>query len=604
MHTALKFGAGVALTIGLAFAGPAAAPEAATAAAPTPSTPLIERVDDVRTPSTYVISADASKVFVFDAQGGEGTIIDVASRQATGKFPAIPDQYPYAPNATLATGSFYVTIASLGYTVLNLDTLESETFQLESLPGFGSSADDYLALSISPAGDVTAVTDLGRFVTLEDGAITSLEKIHDLPLTESQLINYGLSTDGRHYFETRQPRRSAELTTSIVDMQTGDVVHRIEHDNNNNNNSSFSPFAFDASGTSLWGIADVSGGAGLSFELSNHDFLSGNDATQIPFDPQTTELWFGDLRNDSIVTNQALTHTGSSIATPAVTGGREIGFGAKPTQIPGSRDVVFIDGEMSQVGFLNGPKITDPTNAPVTRIGDIASFTSSATGLAMTDGQSRGSTALSHGAVWQSSSDGNTWNDMPGETNPTLNIKVTAANYDLQYRLHFLDGFWGDLSSAAARAIGTPPEITRADDLPAGAIDTPYPEQIITATGQSDLTWSASSLPTGLTMNSANGSITGTPTAAGEYEFAVTVTDAFGTATQTFHLPVTSSAVPPKPGPDPEPGKETSPQPSPKTTLANTGSSSTEIAFAGVALLLAAGAAALLFARQRRGATS
>ena len=52
-------------------------------------------------------------------------------------------------------------------------------------------------------------------------------------------------------------------------------------------------------------------------------------------------------------------------------------------------------------------------------------------------------------------------------------------------------------------------------------------------------TWSASGLPAGLSINSANGVISGTPTTTGTFSIPVTVTDSVGaTTTKSFSLTI------------------------------------------------------------------
>ena len=66
--------------------------------------------------------------------------------------------------------------------------------------------------------------------------------------------------------------------------------------------------------------------------------------------------------------------------------------------------------------------------------------------------------------------------------------------------------------------------------------------------GSGALTWSASGLPSGLSINSSTGQITGTPTTTGTYNFVVTVTDSTGaSASQNFTMTVNAegSAVAP-----------------------------------------------------------
>jgi len=74
-------------------------------------------------------------------------------------------------------------------------------------------------------------------------------------------------------------------------------------------------------------------------------------------------------------------------------------------------------------------------------------------------------------------------------------------------------------------AVGPGPAITTTS-LPAGTVGSPYSANLNAQGGTPPYTWSviASSLPAGLTLNSATGAITGTPTGAGT-SFTVKVTD-------------------------------------------------------------------------------
>ncbi|HEV2637129.1 MAG TPA: putative Ig domain-containing protein [Actinocrinis sp.] len=65
---------------------------------------------------------------------------------------------------------------------------------------------------------------------------------------------------------------------------------------------------------------------------------------------------------------------------------------------------------------------------------------------------------------------------------------------------------------------------------PGGEINTPYGDQLTMTGGSSPITWSVSagSLPPGLTLNSATGLLSGTPSSAGSYSFTVKVVDGSG----------------------------------------------------------------------------
>lgn len=78
---------------------------------------------------------------------------------------------------------------------------------------------------------------------------------------------------------------------------------------------------------------------------------------------------------------------------------------------------------------------------------------------------------------------------------------------------------------------------------PVGVVGSPYSTALQATGGVTPYTWSisAGSLPAGLTINSATGVISGTPTAAGTADFTVQVTDETGkTATATASIAVTA----------------------------------------------------------------
>jgi hypothetical protein len=102
------------------------------------------------------------------------------------------------------------------------------------------------------------------------------------------------------------------------------------------------------------------------------------------------------------------------------------------------------------------------------------------------------------------------------------------------------------LSVGAALAITT-------SSLPAGRVGTPYSQTLAASGGTLPLTWSITSgtLPSGLSLNSSTGVVSGTPSAAATASLTFNVTDAGGVAaTKTLTLTVgsnitiTTSALP------------------------------------------------------------
>jgi hypothetical protein len=95
--------------------------------------------------------------------------------------------------------------------------------------------------------------------------------------------------------------------------------------------------------------------------------------------------------------------------------------------------------------------------------------------------------------------------------------------------------------------------------LPNGTVDTAYSQTVAVVNGTPPYTFSVSagSLPSPLTLNAANGAITGTPNTAGQANFTITVTDNAGaTASQAYMvtinpatpaLTITTSSLPSDP---------------------------------------------------------
>jgi hypothetical protein len=85
-----------------------------------------------------------------------------------------------------------------------------------------------------------------------------------------------------------------------------------------------------------------------------------------------------------------------------------------------------------------------------------------------------------------------------------------------------------------------------ASALPEGTVGTPYSSIIAATGGTQPYSWSIStgSLPSGLTLSGTSGSISGTPTSAGQFSFTVKVTDSSSppqTSTQALEISVSAS---------------------------------------------------------------
>jgi len=93
-------------------------------------------------------------------------------------------------------------------------------------------------------------------------------------------------------------------------------------------------------------------------------------------------------------------------------------------------------------------------------------------------------------------------------------------------------------------AASTPPLKITAASLPGGTVGVAYSQSVTAAGGATPYTWTAiaGSLPPGLSLNPANGSVTGTPSSAGTFNFTAQVRDSNNaTASQAFTVTIANA---------------------------------------------------------------
>jgi predicted phage tail protein len=104
----------------------------------------------------------------------------------------------------------------------------------------------------------------------------------------------------------------------------------------------------------------------------------------------------------------------------------------------------------------------------------------------------------------------------------------------------------GSTASNTSTVINAPPPVIDTTALPDGRVAVPYSQTLTVTGGLAPFTWSVSAgaLPTPLTLNASTGLISGTPNAAGTFNFTVSVTDIGGrTATQALSITVAPPLV-------------------------------------------------------------
>ncbi|HEV8480956.1 MAG TPA: putative Ig domain-containing protein [Candidatus Eisenbacteria bacterium] len=132
-------------------------------------------------------------------------------------------------------------------------------------------------------------------------------------------------------------------------------------------------------------------------------------------------------------------------------------------------------------------------------------------------------------------------------------IDLTAAGPDGSGSITVLGAVAHDCAGALAGIVpGAPAQLAidrqalaiQPTVIPGGAVGAPYAVTLSTSAGSAPFAWSVTSgsLPAGLSLGAASGSISGTPSASGSFYFGVTAVDAYGrTGSRSYSVAVFDS---------------------------------------------------------------
>ncbi len=146
--------------------------------------------------------------------------------------------------------------------------------------------------------------------------------------------------------------------------------------------------------------------------------------------------------------------------------------------------------------------------------------------------------------VWN---DGNDVADWSAAT-----IETAIANGRVQVAYRFSDGMHQMFVPSTAIRVNVtaavPPLTITSTSLAAGTVNAGYSQALTASGGTPPYNWSAAGLPSGLSLNSSSGVLSGTPSSAGTFNVNVTVADSSsprGSATKTYALVVGAAPLPP-----------------------------------------------------------
>jgi len=127
----------------------------------------------------------------------------------------------------------------------------------------------------------------------------------------------------------------------------------------------------------------------------------------------------------------------------------------------------------------------------------------------------------------------------------TVSGTPTAAG-TFSFNLEVRDSASATATRQVSLTIGGPAlSFSTARQLPDGTLNQPYAATLAASGGQPPYRWTATGLPAGLTINATSGQIAGTPTAAGNFGVAITVSDSvLASVSDRFTLNINLPAPP------------------------------------------------------------
>jgi len=126
-------------------------------------------------------------------------------------------------------------------------------------------------------------------------------------------------------------------------------------------------------------------------------------------------------------------------------------------------------------------------------------------------------------------------------TNQITGTPTTAGTYNISLSA---TNAGGTDTETLVLTVGQPPVITSALTA-SGTYGQQFPVYTLTATGSSTITYNAVNLHPGLTYNSENHTINGTPTSAGITEATLTAVNSFGSDTEILTITIDAGIQPP-----------------------------------------------------------
>ncbi len=275
-------------------------------------------------------------------------------------------------------------------------------------------------------------------------------------------------------------------------------------------------------------VLDCLGSGPTSGVIAGVDWVAGDHSGGAP---AVANMSLGGPASDSLDTAvAALIKDGVTVATAAGNNNGANACSYSPARVASGLTVAATDRTDARAGFSNIGTCVD-LFAP--GVGILSDWYTSSTATATLNGTSMAAPHVAGAAAVLLSQQSTLSPATVGSRllNATTTGVVTTAGTGSPNRLLFVD-------NSVPVSVATPA-------AQAGTVNTATSLQMSATGGTSPYTWTATGLPTGLSIDPSTGKIAGTPTTAGPYSVTVTAKDALGaTGTTSFSWSINASVTP------------------------------------------------------------
>jgi hypothetical protein len=286
--------------------------------------------------------------------------------------------------------------------------------------------------------------------------------------------------------------------------------------------------------TFIGGQGTGDSGNGLAIDSAGNAYVAGGtNSIDFPTTPGAFQTTWNNASGTGFVAK--VNPTGSALVYSTFLGGTG-GEGASAVAVDGTGNA-WVAGTTTSIDFPTTPDaLSRSLHNPSSGTGDVFITQLNAAGSGLIYSTYFGGTDIDNGNDLALDSAGNVY--LTGKTN-SADFPTTPGAVDTVFKgnpsLFLGDAFITKLTTAAA----TSPTIT-STPVTTGVVGQAYSYQAA-ATGSAPITWSLVTGPSGMTIGSATGLVSWTPTAAGSFPVTIQATNSAGSNQQSYTLTVSAA---------------------------------------------------------------